>query len=228
MFKRKEKIKLTAYAPSTGLVDLFPVVKSRRPSWFKHIKKDVSNNVKGCAGFIDLYADSVTIPAWQDIKITVHPNGNADINAPQEQWSGVAFAEQLDNQAPGVWPNHVAIKFISPWLMECNKDVHWTMIQPVWDQKAPCDYIIVPGSLEFKYYNKSNIFALFPITDQTKEYHIKAGEPLVMLVPKFGEEFDLDCKFISHDEAERILTKVWQFKPGSPYMRFRSFLRKQK
>jgi hypothetical protein len=232
MFRKKEKLKLTAYAPSTGLIDLFPVVKSQMPSWFKKLgkndlKSDKPLNAKVCTGLLDLYADSITIPAWQDMSITIFPNGETSVEVQNEKWGVVVFTHQLDTQAPGVWPNHVAVKFVSPWLMECNKDIKWHSIQPTWDQTSPCDYVIIPGTFEFKYYNRSNLFALFPIKENPVTYNIRAGEPLAMLLPGTEEEYELSCEFISHDDAERILTKIWEFKPGLAYQRFRSYLRKK-
>jgi hypothetical protein len=225
MFKKNKKIKVTAYSPSTGLIDLFPIAKHKMPSYFKNLENFSFTNIKTCAGMIDLYANSLSIPAWQDIKIKIFPSGQIEAMSPQPEYSGVSHP--LNSQAPSVWPNHVNVKLTSPWLIKCNYDLPWYMIPPVWEQKKPCEFATVPGALEFKYYNKTDINLLFPIPkDHAKEYYINAGDTVAMLVPGFTDDYNLECRYISVEETQKMLSSIWAFKPGNAYSRFRSFLRK--
>ena len=231
MFKRKEKLKLIGNCPSDGLAELFPMQKASLPEWFKHLpKNDLTNqshnNVRVCSGLTDLYSRAVTIPMWQDMSITIDPIGGVHIDAPQPNWS--ASTHPIDSQAPGAWPGYVNVKLTSPWVVECAKPVQWTMIQPVWDQKTPEDYIVIPGNLEFKYQNQSNVNLLFPIPNNTKTYNFRAGESIAMLVPNFEEDFDVVCQFMDNDRWSRIMAGRWIFTRGPAYARLRSLLRNKK
>jgi len=224
MFKKKDTVKVTAYAPSTGLIDLFPIEHRKFPKYFKSFQKAENfRSIKTCPGFVDLYSNSLSIPAWQDIKITISSTGNIEVMAPQVEYSAVSHP--LEEQAPGVWPGYVSVKLESPWLIKCNKDVPWYMIQPTWEQNNPDNFSVIPGSLEFKYYNETNINLLFPIPETTKTYTIRAGETIAMLLPGFTEEYSVECKYISEQETDKLLKSIWVFKPGNAYSRFRSFLR---
>lgn len=230
--KKKEKIKLIGNAPSEGLVELFPLQKGVLPDFFKRLPKnnlrdEGVNNIRVCTGLTDLFQNSITIPAWQDMTIRISADGHTDVNAPQERWS--ATQHPLPLQAPGVWEGYVNVKLSSPWLIECNKDVRFTMIQPTWNQKNPNEMVVVPGVLEFKYQNQSNINLIFPIPkSSSKIYEIKAGDIVAMLVPQFTEDYDLECKYINQLEADRLLTSRWQFTHGPAYARLRAFLRNKK
>ena len=227
MFNKKNKLVLTANSPSDGLVDLFPLVKGRLPNFFKNLKKndlqkETNNNVRVCPGLTDLYSTAISIPAWQDIKITIGPRG-MDVDAPQMQWS--ASSHDLNSQAPGAWPGYVNIKLESPWILQCNKDVKWTMIQPVWDQQMPHEQIVVPGVLEFKYQNQANINLIFPVHNTEKEYKIKAGDIIAMLIPNFDNDYDIVCQYIDKLNVDRILNSRWIFANGPTYPKMRSILR---
>jgi hypothetical protein len=233
MFKKKEKIKLTCNAPSTGLIDLFPIVKGRdkMPDFFKSLpKQDIKtakfNNVRICPGLTDLYNRSVVMSSWQDYEIKIHPNGQCEVYCPQEQWS--AEQHPIDIQASGAWPGYINIKLASPWLIECNRPILWTMVQAVWDQQTPDDFTVVPGMLEFKYQNMSNINLLFKIPEQTKEYKIKAGDSLALLVPNTEEDFDIENVYMDDSKWKKIITNRWQFGFGPSYSRIRSILKGKK
>jgi hypothetical protein len=231
MFKKKQKLKLIGNCPSDGLVELFPLQKSKFPDWFKHLpKNDLTNehhnNVRVCSGLTDLYSRSVSIPMWQDMSITIDPMGGLDIDAPQPNWS--ATTHPLHAQAPGAWPGYINVKLSSPWVIECEKDVQWTMMQPVWDQKQPHDYIVIPGNLEFKYQNQSNINMLFPIPEEPKTYTFKAGDIVAMLVPNFEEDYDVECSYMNHEKWTRLMSSRWIFTRGPAYAKLRSLLRNKK
>ena len=228
--KKKEKIKLTCNAASTGLIDLFPVVKGKdsMPSFFKKLpKQDIKtaecNNVRVCPGLTDLYAKSVIIPAWQDYEITIYPNGQCDVMCPQEQW-GVT-QHPIDIQASGAWPGYLNIKLSSPWLIECNKPTTWLMSQAIWDQHSPDEFIVVPGILEFQYQNMSNVNLLFKIPNETKNYKIKAGDRLAMLTANTEEDFDVECTYMDEAKFNKIITNRWQFGFGPSYARIKSIMK---
>lgn len=232
MFKRKEKIKIIGNCPSNGLVELFPLKKGRLPSWFKHLpKNDLTNedhnNVRVCPGLTDLHSRAISIPMWQDMSITLDPLGGLHIDAPQPNWS--ATTHPIDIQAPGAWPGYINVKLSSPWIIECNKDVQWTMMQSVWDQKHPDEMVVIPGNLEFKYQNQSNINLLFPIPkDKNKTYTFKAGNVVALLVPNFEDDFELTCEYMGPEKWTRMQSSRWIFTRGPAYARLRSIIRNKK
>lgn len=232
MFKRK-KINLIANTHSTGLIDLFPLEKSCLPDFFNNLPKtglagNIPNNVRICAGLTDLYSRSISIQAWQDIEIIITSNGTVNFDAAQPEFAGTSH--NLKTQTPGAWPEYVNAKLLSPWMLECNKDVQWTMIQNTWSQSHPGEFLVVPGNLEFKYQNMSNINLLIkkPKEGSTK-IKIKAGDPLALLIPNFEEEFDLEHQYMDQAKWSKLAESRWVFSKGpAPYHRLRSLLRSKK
>lgn len=232
MFKKK-KLKLIANTHSTGLIDLFPLEKSRFPGFFSNLPKigyagNIPNNVRICAGLTDLYSRSISIQSWQDIDITVTSNGTVSFDAAQPEFAGMSHP--LKTQTPGAWPEYVNAKLTSPWMLECNKDVQWTMIQNTWSQTHPGEFLVVPGNLEFKYQNMSNINLLIKKPKEgSTTIRIKAGDPLALLIPNFEEEFDLENQYMDQAKWTKLEESRWIFSKGpAPYARLRSLLRSKK
>lgn len=227
MFKKNKKLTLFANSISTGLIEFFPVVKSSSnyPRWFKNLPKG-DPNVRACAGLTDLYNNSIIMPAWQDYEITIHPNGavNADVVNPNV---GIS-QHDISVQAANAWPNYVNVKLISPWIFTSEEDTLWTMMQPVWAQSSPTDYTLIPGQLEFKYQNQTNINLLFPILAESKTYKINAGDPVAMFVPMSERPFTVELKYINEQDIKKIMNNRWIFTKGPIYSRLRSMARKNK
>lgn len=231
MFKKK-KIKLIANTHSTGLIDLFPLQKSRMPDFFSKLpksgtKENFSNNVRVCSGLLDLYHKGVSIQSWQDIEILVSSDGSVSFDAPQPEWAGQSHL--LESQAPGAWPGYVNAKLTSPWVLECNKAVQWTVIQDIWSQNNPDDFLVVPGNLEFKYQNQTNINLLIKVPKTgSKIIKIKAGDPLALLIPNFEDDFILDHEYMDQAKWSKLMGSRWIFTKGPAYARLRSLLRSKK
>ena len=145
-------------------------------------------------------------------------------DAPQPEWAGVSH--DIEVQASGAWPGYINAKLISPWIIECNADVQWTVMQNVWNQQNPEQFLVVPGNLEFKYQNQSNIHLLIKIPERgSKTIEIKAGDPLALLIPNFNSEYELSHTYIDQLKWTKLANSRWIFSKGPSYARLRSLLR---
>lgn len=222
-------INITANSTNQQLIDLFPIkrAKDAYPNWFKRLKtpsnRDRSDaNVKVCPGLTDLYNNSLIINSWQDYEITVNSNGSVLIKCPNHEFSAVSHT--IASQAAGAWPNYVNVKLTSPWFLTSTDSTFWLMTAAIWSQSTPSQYVIVPGVLEFKIQNQTNINLLFPILDHNKTYTIKAGDPLVTLTPMSSNAINLNLKYITYDQLQK-LTSRWNFSFSYTYHKIRSMIK---
>jgi len=119
--KKKEPLKLEAYASLGQLADLFPIVRSKEslPNWYHNISSlEGQKTVRQCPGVNNLFHKGVMIPAWADHEITIHPNGNTNVTSPASQQP--TGSHRLVNDAPGAWPGYANIKFLNPWMFNIS------------------------------------------------------------------------------------------------------------
>lgn len=199
LFKKK-KFELRCYSLEPHLPEIFPIQLSKKiiPEWFKKIPpyKEIGipqrmPTTKMCPGLKHFFDLGITIPLWHDYKIT--SNEQNQIEKVEVPVKDNPFEFHNSEQWSGALPNWAHIKLLSPWFLEADRPVEFIMIEPTWHLKVPQDYLIAPGSLEFKYQHGCHVQLFVPPLNKRNEIFLEAGTPILHLIPT--EKIDIELKF---------------------------------
>jgi len=183
------------------------------PDWWKNLPKSGYADVNGapnidpdltmrsCAGFIDLFKNSWSMPLWCDFRIV-----DAGINAEHTQ---VVYADRIseadfhghyqygDLCDPAKYQH---IKILSPWLMFCNSDVDWAWMPPVWHTIEYDQLNFLPAVANFRANHISHINFFLRRMDEPSSLTIPFGTPIQHFVPLTERRVEVKCHLV--DEAE--------------------------
>jgi len=186
-----------------NICDIYPIISAKKTekSWWtimkshfdillshpiKKFKKSVAT-IKYCPGIYDFTNYGYIIPAWQDFQFWVDEEGrvqwqvpdlmgtinNIEIH-PREQ---VDTCPILDNTAECV------LKLISPWYISTPKGTSLFLCKPFYHYSNEFD--VCPGVLDSDIQTNPNkiinVFIRFNV--RNKVIHIKAGQPLLQVIP---------------------------------------------
>jgi hypothetical protein len=234
LIKRKEKkIVVEAFAPNGTLIDLFPIERTENatPRWYQNLPgKPVDGlNVKQCPGAKDLFSKGLIIPLWADYEITLDAGGGGSIKSAM---TGMNFppadTHNLEFQAAGAWPEYGNIKFNSPWWLWCSEPIEWAWLPATWWQQDPQEIIPVPGIAEYRYQHITNINTLVKKSKISKVISLKAGTPMVQLIPLTERDWEFKLEVMTQEEIAKKFTK-WEFSlnPRLTYQKIRNILEKK-
>lgn len=181
------------------------------PDWWKKLPKqydEISHNfsvprptMKTCRGFIDLYANSIIIPSWTEMMISVQEK-DYQITTPTDDIKNVAHSYV---QREGFLKNFHHAKIITPWIAKSKKDTLFTWQRPMYNFENPLDFVFFDGALEFKYQNALNINLAFRKIQKTIK--IDFLQPLVMLTPQTEKKLVFKTHLISKQEYHSLVEK---------------------
>lgn len=225
---KKNKIVLEAFTFTEDLINLFPITYSKEsyPHWYQSLSNS-NPTIKHCMGFQDLYNRSLTMPAWAEYLISIEQDGFIKVDSPMKHETPEYWIQHnLEIQANGAWPGYANIKLRSPWFLKTDRMVKWLMIPATWEQRDPGEWLQVPGSLEFKYQHQTNINGLFKIETAPKKIKIKAGQPLVHLVPLFDSPWELKLRIMEGNDYKKYFSG-WPHSFNYVYQKTRSILERR-
>lgn len=215
MFKNKST-ELTFYTTGNRQIkELFSPQESMKllPDWFKTINKNEKYpTLKSCPGFVDLFKKSISIPLWNDIRITYQdsiinieiPGTPSDIvhhfvtQHPPMQW-GAGFK------------NSIHLKLMSPWHIICNNTTPFMMQDAVWHKEHMEEFSVLPGTLDFKYQHSSHINIMIPRSKIKKTTTLKAGTVIAYLTPMIDTNVDIKTKLVTDEEWRGMQHYVFSF-----------------
>jgi hypothetical protein len=206
---KKRKIVLECITASKTVATYAPIQRASKsiPKWWidvvknpEPVKEDLMHNttMAGCTGMRDMYASGVMLPLWCELRVAVGSKGTGHY---QYQFSdfkskmGPHESGQRGEYLPDY--DYLHLKIDSPWLFRCDEPINFYFAQPTWNIEKLEDYTIMPGVVDFKYQNTTNINVMFPRTDHMKVIDFPFRQPLAHIVP-------LDSRPI---ELKRILDK---------------------
>lgn len=231
LFRKKNKITLEIYAPVHQLVELFPPVlmKDAYPDWYRLMPKGKTElNVSHCTGLKDLYNQGIMLPLWSDYEIDFTPDGVENIRWPSDNNNtSSGGSHRLDHQAPGAFPGYVNVKFNSPWWFWCSEPIQWLWTQPVWNQSNPQQFTVVPGVVEYQHQNLTNINTLWQLGDSDRTEKLRAGEPMVHIIPLTDQPMEIKIEVMNSDVFAKKFAR-WNYAFSRQYERVRSHFRQNK
>jgi hypothetical protein len=210
---KKSKITLDCFIANNHIAKLFPICPTikKLPDWWKSMPKSARienfpvemSTIKRCPGFKDLFSNSLCIPAWSEYTLYQDPTYGFSHTAPNSQAAG---NQHKENQMTGAFPEYQHYKLISPWFLKEDQGVYFSMVQAGWHMKDPCEFHIPSGCLEFKYQHSTHINLISPKKETLKQYNIRAGSPLVYLIPLTDKEIKLNIQVIDENEINKLRT----------------------
>ena len=203
-----KKIKLVAKTNVKDLADVFPMVPAGAclPNWYKDMKlsytvgecpvqRSITNQkgtIKGCEGVNKLLTRGFVIAAWQDMSIFIYPDGRVSFDAALKD--KISFEVHDARQAPPHWKDHVIFKLVSPWFLFGDETEYMLVPMPL-HSTLPIEHFIPSGIVNFKNQHSTNVFFMVKPRAEVYEIFIKAGQPLVQLIPLAEKKVDLRVEY---------------------------------
>jgi hypothetical protein len=157
--------------------------------------------MKGCAGLVDYYKNSVALPLWSDLSIKV--------NGLDYEWQFSDRFSQIEThslpvQATNFVKDYGHIKIKSPWIIKTKENINWVWSKPSYSFcEDDMDLEIVPGITNFSKQFGNNINLLIKL-NQNKTYNLRVGQTLVHLTPMTENKIEIVRHLISEEEHEKI------------------------
>lgn len=227
---KKLKVYIDCYTYNINALEFFPIKPADQfyPVWWKNLSKQqttTDNNglsvnratMKSCNGFTDLYQQGIILPLWSDVVIETMANGFRYNFAEGDHYEiGHHDYEQMSTE----FSKYIHLKFVSPWRIQENTEVKFIFFQPTYNQvQTILDWHIMPGVLDFKYQNATNVNVLAP---RGRKFEIPAGHPMAHIVPLTDKEIVVKTHFLDKTDLDK--TKLF----GTNYPFFQGSYRKMK
>lgn len=184
-----------------SICDVYPMISAKKTekSWWKKMKTQFGllgkNNlnvqnatIKYCPGIYDFTNCGYIIPAWQDFHFFIDDTGNIEWTVPpamthlnnitRHTTEQISTCPIIDDSGPSI------IKLTSPWLISTPKGTSLIICKPFYHYSN--DFDICPGILDsdMEFVLPNHIInAMMRFNVKNKEVYIKAGQPLVQIIP---------------------------------------------
>jgi|688.fasta_scaffold05264_6 hypothetical protein len=208
----KREIVLDCFIAEEAIAKRAPIEKSMKyiPDWWKELPKEyyIGNNffpsptMKHCAGMVDYYRNSVTIPLWSDLALRGFAGGGcdwqfADGNSRIESHPVEQRANFLSNG------NYTHVKLLNPWQLRTDESIKWVWSQPTYNFVDPEHFFVLPGSLDFSKQHQAHINLMLNVTVE-KQLLIKLGQPMVHITPMSDRKVKVVRHVIPKAEYEHM------------------------
>lgn len=211
-FFKKPEIVVDVFTADAGLIQTMPITQSSKymPEWWKTLPPQIvkqpdyfpSGTMKKCRGFLDYYANSITIPLWSDLAIrTTENNQYAWQFSDRVSEATIHDAFQRGSYLPSDKYGH--IKLASPWSIKTKEKINWVWSQPTWNFDIPDALVIPPAVLNFYDQHSCNVNMFFR-TDALQDLFLPFGQPLAHLTPMTEKKIVLRRHLVTKEEIQRI------------------------
>lgn len=202
-------MKIEFYSTIDGVIDAFPVQYASEclPQWIGLAKQDYLNDktaqsIYRCPGIVDILTNGFIIKAWHDIEIQVKDDRligfapSADLEEmlgcpPVQIQGGNEIAKHMPKRP---WSHPDILKINTPWHVIAPKSVKLMMLPVSYTDQFMFES--TTGILDPSVSNEINIQGYV-----NQLGTIKAGTPLVHIVPITSEKYNLIVRSINeHDK----------------------------
>ena len=193
----------------------------------KKVKRDeTETSIKKCPGIIHYNKLGYIVYAWQDIEIETEDNAEAfswktplnindfetkiDINGPTLSEIMYMKPELFYNYFPRPDTLKCVIKINTPWSVKMP-DGYSLIYAPFWYDNET-RFSVIPGLFDSNEHNYLNVQIYWHVIGG-KEI-IRAGTPLVRLIPIKNEDFDFVSRMSTREENLEYKMKMYQQNKG--------------
>lgn len=212
-------MKIEFYSTIDGVLDAFPVqyAKDCLPPWLGSAKQEylqdkTNPSVYKCPGVVDILTTGFIVRAWHDIDIDEQSQSGRLIGyapspdleqllgfAPVQVQGGHEIAKHLPKRP---WSHPDILKVNTPWHVVAPKGVKLMML-PI----AYSDQFIFESTMGILDPSISNEINIQGYINQVGV--IKAGTPLVQIIPITSEKYDLVVRNITEHDKSWIKKKKY-------------------
>jgi hypothetical protein len=177
-----------------------------------------------CPGILDYANFGYIIPAWVDIHIMANKAGVSwylgDKGARGDRGfdNGIRMDEKFVEGAftpTGI--NLAAILFPSPWKIFTQKNISAMLMPAFYHSTFLEDLYVTPGLVDYKNFNVVNFICM---PKRECNIHIKAGEPLLHVIPFFNKDITASVGPATNEMIDKISNLI----PGDDKQYYRKFM----
>jgi hypothetical protein len=221
----KKDLVLHCYTADASVYNYAPIQKAANflPEWWRKLPKLVPDTgkkrvvpistMKHCAGFTGIYSKGFILPLWCDLNLIIGGLQDPDIPGQDEyyyQFSDLRseIMTHLEEQHVGVYPTNAYqhLKIMSPWVIRCEEDIDFAVIQPTWNFNTPEYMFIPPGTLNFKHQTNTHINFFWKRDKEQKLHNLTFGQPLMHFIPLTERKIQLQHHLVSVEELNRVIS----------------------
>lgn len=195
LFKKQKDLEFVD--TSRTAYQTYPVMRAAdvKPVTFDYQKTKYQKHLMPhCPGMIQYAEMGYIIPAWVDIHIKANKAGVAHyIGSEGRGTRNYLPGRAMDpNIIDGIFEPEdgvplTALNFGSPWGIFAKGDVTALLLPAQYHSTFLDDLLVLPGSVDYKKFHTSNFIC---VPKRECEVHIKAGDPLLHVIPFWNKEFN--------------------------------------
>ena len=220
-------INLRMITDNQAAFEMFPIEPASdvKPDWLSEMRTRIQTDptvksvqttmptLKACTGIRDTLEDGFILRAWCDFSVIIFPDGGFQYahgaSAPNR-----SVEIHAREQYQSVWPNHTAIKLVSPWAAVEKTGCRFMVVPAVYHSPNLTKHFMPHGVIDFKYQHSVNPFIVAEWKDKPYEIFISAGTPLLHVIPMTDKRVKLSCEAGDPHKytAKRTVFLVSQYK----------------
>ena len=210
-------------SPIWEFIDPIMPASQALPVWYKQAQIDIPEakeyfgthlTFKGCPAILDSMVQGYILPLWTDVWVEPTDDFIDGKRVPRFSWGETINDMVVQTQNPsaskemasfqGLSTSPMTLKFNSPWLVKTPKDYSMLMVPPLNNRDSRFEPVSgVVCTDEFTTYMNVPFIWTAP---SDYEGVIKAGTPLVQMIPFKREVFQQEIGFTT-DDGEKLLQR---------------------
>ena len=232
---KKKPIVLYCLTDRPNVLASAPVKLAGRclPDWWKALsistttpnRLGAAGTMKNCSGFTGLYEHGLMLPLWSDLALEIGEENNDYYKYQYADKQSVIQhhgAEQHGNQFSARQYQH--LKLQSPWRFVCDERVSFLFCEPTWALLKYTTLSVLPGILEFKYQDKTNINMFIRRTKEVQQLTLPYLLPLAHVIPLS----ERPLKIVVSDDAKLWQKTKYMHTPVTFVRSYKNFLKEKK
>jgi len=215
IFKKEKEIVLNCYTYRADVYNYFPVVETKKtfPTWLKKVKNSYFNSkddyfegLKSCPAFIEYFTKGFVLPMWSDLSLEVGPSGSDSYKwQHSDRRSEISIHPYIQTGLSEQEYQH--LKLCSPWGFSCSEEVKFLFSAPSWRfGDLPSTVEILNGVVNYRTNAGTNINMLVKRTGEQQKFIIKAGTPLVHVIPLTEKKVIIKTHLVNKETWDSVLS----------------------
>jgi hypothetical protein len=223
-FKKKKDLEFVDTSRTAYLTHPVKRAIDVKPRTFEYQKNKYKKHIlPHCPGMIQYAEMGYIIPAWVDIHIKANKAGVAHYIGSGERGArgylngrvmSADVVEGIFEPEDGV--PLTPINFGAPWAIFGQGNITALLLPAVYHSDFLDDLMVLPGSVDYQKFHTANFICL---PKRECEVHIKAGDPLLHVIPFWNKEFNAGFGPGSQDQVDKWNNEI----PGDDKQYYRRY-----